>query len=79
MTDPALFSRIGEALYGPYWVSSVAQALSVTERSVRYWRAGRPIPEPVWDELFTLAGQRIDDIRAAMNDIAARAARHPEA
>ncbi|MES2989417.1 MAG: hypothetical protein V4808_16085 [Pseudomonadota bacterium] len=79
MTDPALFAKIGEALYGPYWVSSVAQALGVTERRVCYWRSGRPIPEPVWDELYVLAAQRIETLvelyREALSDAAHTLAR----
>ena len=57
---PALFTRVGEALYGAAsWQSEIARALGVNPRSVRYWASGeRPIPANVWAELRDLVDQR---------------------
>lgn len=56
--ERALFVRIGEALYGEQWQSQLARALDVSDRSVRYWLAGRPIPDGVWRDLQILLDQR---------------------
>lgn len=51
---------IGEALYGPHWVRPLADALGVSERTMRYWQAGERSPPPgVWTELAKLCRERM--------------------
>jgi hypothetical protein len=50
--ERALFARVGAALYGVTWQGSMARALGVSDRMVRYWLAGEhPIPAGVLAEL----------------------------
>lgn len=52
---PALFSKIGEALYGPSWRNALADALGVAERTVRRWQDGASeIPDGVRADLAKL-------------------------
>lgn len=52
---------IGEALYGPHWVRPLADALGVSERTMRYWQAGERHPPPgVWTELAKLCRERAE-------------------
>jgi hypothetical protein len=70
MPDPrTLFERTGEAMYGPNWTVPLAAALRVSERSVRYWRGGRAIPDGIWDDLVKLGHLRRVQIGAVMDDI----------
>lgn len=54
----ALFAHIGEALYGESWQCQLARALGCSDRSVRYWLAGRRIPLRVWRDLLGLLDKR---------------------
>ena len=72
MTERDLFERVGATLWGPLWVAPMAVALEVSERSVRYWRAGRDIPEGVWDDLYAIAERRKSEIFAIQWKIEAR-------
>jgi hypothetical protein len=38
---PEILRDIGEALYGAKWQTSLARALDVDPRSVRYWLSGK--------------------------------------
>ena len=60
-----LLQRCGEALYGPRWQSDLARDLGVSDRTVRRWAAGMPIPDGVIAELITLCRNRT----AAIHDI----------
>lgn len=52
---PALFSTIGEALYGPSWRATLAGKLNVAERTVRRWQDGASaIPDGIRDDLAKL-------------------------
>lgn len=52
---PALFSKIGEALYGPSWRAKLADKLGVAERTVRRWQDGTSaIPDGVRGDLAKL-------------------------
>lgn len=56
---PALLRKIGEALYGERWQSSLAVELGVSDRTVRRWVAGADNPRPgVWQDLHRLVLQR---------------------
>jgi hypothetical protein len=37
---PEELREIGERLYGPRWQSSLARALPVSTRTIRYWLSG---------------------------------------
>lgn len=55
---PALFSKIGEALYGPSWRAQLGNALGVAERTVRRWQDGTSaIPEGLRADLAKLCRQ----------------------
>jgi hypothetical protein len=57
-TPPPL-AEIGEALYGDRWQRSMARALGVSERTVRYWAAGHhPVPISLSPQLVGLARDR---------------------
>ncbi len=52
---PELFSKIGEALYGPSWRNALADALGVAERTVRRWQDGTSaIPDGLRADLAKL-------------------------
>jgi len=52
---PALFSKIGEALYGPSWRARLGEALTVSERTIRRWQDGTvSIPDGVRFDLADL-------------------------
>lgn len=54
-----LLHEAGAALYGPRWRLDLANALHVSERTVRRWAAGEwPVPANVWGELRTLLQAR---------------------
>lgn len=59
----ALLREAGEALYGPRWQSDLARDLGVSDRTVRRWVAGQPIPAGLWSELR-------EDIRARQRVLA---------
>lgn len=50
-----LFSKIGEALYGPSWRARLGQELDVAERTIRRWADGTSaIPNGVRGDLAKL-------------------------
>ena len=52
---PALFSKVGEALYGPSWRRPLSLALKIGERTVRRWqRRGATIPDGIDQRLAVL-------------------------
>ena len=64
-----LFIRAGEAICGPLWQREIARRLGVSERSVRYWIAGRPIPAGVWADLRVLAEAQRAELCALLADL----------
>jgi len=40
VTGRAQLARVGEALYGPEWVSPLGRALGVGQRTIQRWAAG---------------------------------------
>jgi hypothetical protein len=65
-SERALLARVGGALYGVSWQGSMARALGVSDRSVRYWLSGaHPIPRGVLAELPGL----IEGHRALLADV----------
>lgn len=57
-----LFIRAGEAICGPLWQREIARRLGVSERSVRYWVAGRAIPDGVWADLRAVAEKQRQEL-----------------
>ena len=52
--NSATLRRIGETLEGERWQVPLSRRLGVAERSLRYWLAGRDIPNGVEAELIGL-------------------------
>ncbi len=60
---PALFAKVGEALYGPSWRNALADALRVAERTVRRWQDGTStIPDGIRDDLAKLCRKHSVDL-----------------
>jgi hypothetical protein len=67
---PATFRLVGQTLYGPSWRAVLADALGVSERTIRRWSNGEfPIPEHVAGELAALCEGRAGEIETARRDI----------
>ena len=54
MTDATLLRMVGETLYGEPWKAILADALGVSNRTLRRWLAGQNVPEGVWLEFMAL-------------------------
>ena len=54
----ALLAHAGSTIFGPQWQCELATALGRTDRTVRYWLAGNPIPPRVWPQLAAIARDR---------------------
>ena len=55
----SLFRDAGEALYGPRWQSEMAQALNISNRTVRRWHEGSyPVPPGAWTDIRALLKSR---------------------
>lgn len=71
---PDLLRKIGEALYGERWQSSLAAELGVSDRTVRRWVAGVDQPRPgVWGDLRRLVvkrGERLAALAAELERLA---------
>lgn len=65
----ALLASVGELLFGPCWQSALAQALGVSDRTMRYWIAGRTVPAGVRGDLVALMRNRIGALAEAMRAI----------
>lgn len=60
-----ILREIGEALYGSRWQTDMAEALEVSDRTVRRWAAGDTIPAGVWIDLIRIMQERavlLDDL-----------------
>lgn len=64
--SPAELERRGRALYGERWQTPLAEALGVTDRTMRRWLAGTfGIPEPIAAEIASLERATKDATAAA--------------
>ena len=64
MTPAALFSAIGEALYGPQYRAELGRVLQVDNRQIRRWANGEyEPPVGVWRELTSLIYARSDELK----------------
>lgn len=63
----------GEALYGIHYVRPLAEALGVSERTMRYWHDGtREPPLGVWKEIASLCraqGKRLTRLAETLDNI----------
>jgi hypothetical protein len=51
-------AAIGNALYGPRWQTPLAEALGVSDRTVRRWVAGQPVPDGARRDMWRLCAER---------------------
>lgn len=58
--------RVGQALWGTRWQTDMAEALGVSDRTVRRWVAGERVPQGVWVDMIGI----MDTRAAALNDLA---------
>lgn len=49
-----ILAKVGEAMYGRAWQTPLANDLSVSDRTVRRWVAGDPIPDGIWPEIVAI-------------------------
>lgn len=67
MSDYDLLHRIGRAIWGEHWQTSMAAAFDVRDRTVRYWLSGRyEVPADVWRELLARLEAKADDVSGAI-------------
>ena len=59
---PAMFSKVGEALYGPSWRKALSEALGVGERTVRRWQNGGTIPDGVALDMVNLCHKHAEKL-----------------
>lgn len=60
----SFLAECGESLFGTKWRVDLAQALDVSERTVRRWAAGTsPVPGDVWTEIDALLSNRAKRLR----------------
>lgn len=70
---PTLFSKIGEALYGPSWRNALADALGVAERTVRRWQDGTSaIPDGIKGELVKLCRKHSAELAKIADQLESR-------
>lgn len=55
-------SQIGQAMFGPNWQAPLSEAIKVSDRSIRKWLAGDPIPEGVWTDVHAVCLKRAEDL-----------------
>lgn len=58
-----LLAEVGEALYGPRWQSALARELGVTDRTVRRWASGGPVPARAYRVLELVAMRRVSRLQ----------------
>ncbi len=74
--EPSLLKRAGEAMFGNQWQTPLAEALGVSDRTMRRWIAGQsPLPDGVLADIEGVARKRVADIYAFMADLTAIAAK----
>ncbi len=63
--------QVGEAMYGPRWMTDLARDLDVNDRTVRRWDSGAtPIPAYLWDDIAGVARRRRDRLAEVIADLA---------
>ena len=62
MDDARLLDEVGQALWGPNWKGSMAEAVRHQKSAVSDWASGRlPVPAGVWSELKEIMRRRRHD------------------
>lgn len=75
---PQLLREAVAALYGPRGASEFARQRGVSDRTVRYWLAGRhPIPGGLRAEIEPLLRERAKDIRRLLPKLRNSERKHP--
>ena len=73
MSDYDLLHRIGRAIWGEHWQTSMAEAFDVRDRTVRYWLSGRyEVPADVWHGLRARLDAKAADVAGAIEALNAR-------
>ncbi len=60
-----LFTQCGEAMWGDQWQTAMAEALGVSDRTVRRWVSGERIKPGVWVDIMRIMQDRsllLDDL-----------------
>lgn len=65
-----LLVRTGIALYGPQWQKPLAADIGVSDRTMRRWYAGAPIPEGVRVDLLAAVRRKIEMLAAWEKEMA---------
>lgn len=68
-----LLTQCGEALWGARWQSDLAEAVCVSDRTVRRWVAGERIPPGVFVDLMRIMQERaqlLDDLTQEVKQVA---------
>lgn len=66
-----LLAECGVALYGPRWQSDLARDLGVSDRTMRRWVAGKPVPQGLYADLLRIAEERahvLDDLTERLRE-----------
>lgn len=58
MTPSERLRLAGERLYGSRWQTAMARSLGVSDRRVRQWLAGDPVPAGIWRDLERIEIER---------------------
>lgn len=61
--DRDLFCQVCVLLFGHNWTALAAMRLKVSERTVRRWRVGHPIPPGIADDLAALCDERAVELQ----------------
>lgn len=62
---PSLLREAGELLFGDRWQAALAEALGVSDRTMRRWVSGEnPIPDGAWADVLNLLRKRGKDVAA---------------
>lgn len=68
--DSRRLEACGEALHGKQWRLELAQALGVSERTIRRWAAGSsPVPAGAWTDLEAMLLERAARLKALAGEI----------
>lgn len=67
--NSATLRRIGETLEGERWQVPLSRKLGVAGRSVRYWLAGRDIPDGVEAELMALLVEKRRECNVLLKEL----------
>lgn len=61
---------VGEALFGSRWQTDLADALGVSDRTMRRWKADpSEIPETVWDDCRKLLSDRATHVAKVLTKL----------